>query len=163
MVRHSGYRGDDDLSPVTNRTGRVEGRTITASSRGTVYDPYLNAPTVRPHIPYRSAAQEPLKEFNGQPRQIGVEFFYQMMGTAPQDSSYSTYGHIAIAYGVSSSKPYIGRHSTYRGFEGDRGKRLTGSFMSVISKISGSCNKRLDVAREVPAPTQRRKKVKALD
>ncbi|KAI5664905.1 hypothetical protein M9H77_24228 [Catharanthus roseus] len=148
MVRPSGHRGDDDLGPVTDRTGRVEGCTIITSSRGlmgrhstsdlpstpnplpagfhydtgapgsstqpstvpfrsrpplsshlshtpmpyeaygsaypsshptgTVYDPYLHAPTVQPHIPYRSAAQEPLKEFSGQPRQIGIEFFYQM-------------------------------------------------------------------------------------
>ncbi|KAI5682793.1 hypothetical protein M9H77_04021 [Catharanthus roseus] len=34
MVRPSGRRGDDDLGPVTERTGRVQGRTVTASSRG---------------------------------------------------------------------------------------------------------------------------------
>ncbi|KAI5682774.1 hypothetical protein M9H77_04002 [Catharanthus roseus] len=190
MVRPSGRRGDDDLGPVTDRTGLVEGRTITASSRGlrgrrSTFDllstlnslpagfhydtgapesstqppplsfrsrpplpshlshtpvpyeaygsthppshpqtqcmiPTYIASTVRPHIPYRSAAQEPLKEFSGQPRQIGVEFFDQMVGTAPQDSSYSTLGYTATAYDVSFSEPYIGRHSTDRGFEGDR-------------------------------------------
>ncbi|KAI5673903.1 hypothetical protein M9H77_14267 [Catharanthus roseus] len=41
-----------------------------------------------------------------------------------------------------------------------KGKGLTGSFMSVMSKISRSCNKRLDKARDVPVPTQR-KRVKA--
>ncbi|KAI5675542.1 hypothetical protein M9H77_06492 [Catharanthus roseus] len=40
-----------------------------------------------------------------------------------------------------------------------KGKGLTGSFMSVMSKIAGSRNKRPDVAREVPAPTQERKKL----
>ncbi|KAI5676101.1 hypothetical protein M9H77_07051 [Catharanthus roseus] len=135
MVRPSDRRGDDDLDPLTDRTGRVQGCTITASSRGVrgrhstsdllststpllagfhydtgalgsstqpppvpfrsrpplpshlshtpvpyeaygsvhppshpppaVYDPYLHAPTVRPHIPYRSSAQEPLNEFSG--------------------------------------------------------------------------------------------------
>ncbi|KAI5656432.1 hypothetical protein M9H77_25225 [Catharanthus roseus] len=42
-----------------------------------------------------------------------------------------------------------------------KGKGLTDSFTSVMSKISGSRNKRPNVAREVSAPTQRRKKVKA--
>ncbi|KAI5678016.1 hypothetical protein M9H77_08966 [Catharanthus roseus] len=118
MVRPSGRRRYDDLGPVTNRTGRVQGRTITASSRGApksstqplpvpfrsrpllpshlshipvlyeaygsahqhsqpppaVYDPYLAAPTVRSHIPYRSLAQEPLTEFSGPARQgLGEE------------------------------------------------------------------------------------------
>ncbi|KAI5659648.1 hypothetical protein M9H77_28441 [Catharanthus roseus] len=137
-----------------------------------------------------------------------------MVGTAPQDSSYSTLDYTATTYGVSSSEPYIGRHSTDRDFEGDRGlgeeydrrvdddgdgdddddqdesedvgdekqpvpvapasgsdgwprhgkgKGLTGNFMSVMSKISGSRNKRPDVTRDVLAPTQRRKKVKASD
>ncbi|KAI5654043.1 hypothetical protein M9H77_31230 [Catharanthus roseus] len=34
MVRPSCRRGDDDLGPVTDMTSRVEGRTVTASSRG---------------------------------------------------------------------------------------------------------------------------------
>ncbi|KAI5670486.1 hypothetical protein M9H77_10850 [Catharanthus roseus] len=61
MVRLGGRRGDDDLGPVTDRTSRVHGRTVTASSR----------------------AQESILEFSGQLRQIGVEFFYQMVGAAP--------------------------------------------------------------------------------
>ncbi|KAI5672138.1 hypothetical protein M9H77_12502 [Catharanthus roseus] len=193
MVRHSGHRGDNDHGAVTDRTGRIEGCTITASSRGLrgrhstsdlpstlnplpacfhydtgalrsstqpppipfrsrpplpshpsythlpyepygsahppshlqiVYDPYLHAPIVRPHIPYRSVALEPIQEFNSQPRQIGVELFYQIVGAAPQDFLYGTYGHIATAYGVSSSECYIGRHSTDKGFEGDRDERV---------------------------------------
>ncbi|KAI5678353.1 hypothetical protein M9H77_09303 [Catharanthus roseus] len=182
----------------------------------TVYDPYLHAPTIRPRIPYRSAAQEPILEFNGLPRQIGVEFFYQMVGAAPHDSSCSTHGYSHADFSVSSSKPYIGRPIDRvcegdRAFEGDRGlgeehervqalhiegkayeggndggdggddgedegedvgdeeqpvpmahasgfderprhgkwKGLIGSFMSMMRKISGSRNKRLDVAREI--------------
>ncbi|KAI5667927.1 hypothetical protein M9H77_17780 [Catharanthus roseus] len=294
IVRPGGHRGDDDLGFVTDRTGRVHGRTVTTSSRGTrgrhsisdllatptplapgfyhgtgppgsstqppavlfrsrpplqphlshtpvpyeaygsthppshlpntVYDPYLHAPTIRPRISYRSAAQEPILEFSGQPRQIGVDFFYQMIGTTPHDSSCSTHGYSHIDFGVSSSEPYIGR-PVYRVCKGDRGigeehdrvrslhikgeadqggdddgdsgdgnqdegedagdeeqpvpvapasgsnghphhgkgkgKGLTGNFMSMMSKISGSRNKRPNVAREVLAPTQRRKKVKA--
>ncbi|KAI5673023.1 hypothetical protein M9H77_13387 [Catharanthus roseus] len=34
MVRPSGRGGDSDLGPVTDRTGQVEGRTVTAFSRG---------------------------------------------------------------------------------------------------------------------------------
>ncbi|KAI5673187.1 hypothetical protein M9H77_13551 [Catharanthus roseus] len=34
MVRPGARRGEDDLGHVTNRTGRVQGRTVTASSRG---------------------------------------------------------------------------------------------------------------------------------
>ncbi|KAI5674196.1 hypothetical protein M9H77_14560 [Catharanthus roseus] len=44
-----------------------------------------------------------------------------------------------------------------------KGKGLTGSFMSVMSKFAGSHNKRPDVVRDVPAPTQKRKKVKPSD
>ncbi|KAI5676470.1 hypothetical protein M9H77_07420 [Catharanthus roseus] len=286
MVRPSGRRGDDDLGPVMDTTGRVEGRTVTASSRGvrgrhstsdlpatpthlalgfqhdtsepgsstqppaipfrsrpplqphlshtivpyepyrsaqpsshltdTVYDPYLHGPTIRPRIPNRSATQEPILEFIGQPRQIGAEFFYQMFGAAPQDSSCSTNGYFHTEYGFSSSVPYVSRpadrgvgeeqervgslhiegEADERGDddgdggdddqdEGDdagdeeqpvpvapvahangsdgrprhgEGKGLTGSFMLVMSKIAGSRNKRPEVAREVPAPTQKRKK-----
>ncbi|KAI5683486.1 hypothetical protein M9H77_04714 [Catharanthus roseus] len=42
-------------------------------------------------------------------------------------------------------------------------KGLTGSFMSVMSKFARSRNKKSEVARDVPAPTQKRKKVKASD
>ncbi|KAI5658788.1 hypothetical protein M9H77_27581 [Catharanthus roseus] len=74
----------------------------------TVYDPYLHAPTVVPRrIPYRSAIQEPVLEFRGQPRKIGVEFFDQMLGAAPQDSSCSTHGYSHAEYSVSSSYPYV--------------------------------------------------------
>ncbi|KAI5649139.1 hypothetical protein M9H77_35144 [Catharanthus roseus] len=171
-----------------------------------VYDPYLAAPTVRPHIPYRSSAQE----------QLGVDFFLQMVGAVQPDSSYSTHGYAAGDYGVSSSEPFMGRQSADLRFEGNWGlgeepdrraddggdgdgydddddddddddsedsedvgdeeqpvplapvasasgsdgrprhrkvKGLADSFMSVMSKISGSRNKRPDKARDVPAPT----------
>ncbi|KAI5680866.1 hypothetical protein M9H77_02093 [Catharanthus roseus] len=179
MVRPIGRRGDDDLSPVTDKTGRVEGRTVTGSSRGvrgrhstsdlpatpthlalgfhhgtgkpgsstqlltipfrsqpplqphlshtpvpyepygsaqssshptdTVYDLYLHAPTIRPHIPYRSITQELILEFIDQPRQIGAKSFYQIFGAAPQDSSCSTHGYSHAKNDVSSSIPYVPR------------------------------------------------------
>ncbi|KAI5658440.1 hypothetical protein M9H77_27233 [Catharanthus roseus] len=66
-----------------------------------------------------------------------------MVGVIPPNSSYSKHDYTAIDYDVSSSEPFIGRHSADMCFK-------------------GSCNKRLDKARDIPAPTQR-KKVKASD
>ncbi|KAI5657631.1 hypothetical protein M9H77_26424 [Catharanthus roseus] len=283
MVRPGACRGDDDLGPVTDKTGRVQGRTVTTSSRGlrgrhstsdrpstsisfaagfhydtvapgsrplhlshlphtpvpydvygsphppshppsAVYDPYLHVPTIRPHIPYRSSAQEFLNKFSGLARKLGADFFDHIMGRVPPNSSYSTHCYIATDFGISSSEPFVRRDSRDMGLEGDRGlgeepdrvrslyirgngdervhdddddddddgddaeeeekpvpfapaapvsssgirphhgkgKGLTGSFMLVMSKISESCNKRPDKARETPTSTQR-KKVKSSD
>ncbi|KAI5656947.1 hypothetical protein M9H77_25740 [Catharanthus roseus] len=150
----------------------------------TVYDPYLHAPTIRPRIQYRSAAQEPILEFNGQLRQIGIEFFYQMVGAAPHDSSCSTHGYSHADFGVyilhiegeadeggddggddnedegedsgDKEQPMPVTPIAYASVSDGRPrnvKGLIGSFMSMMSKISGSCNKRPDVARNVLAPT----------
>ncbi|KAI5662035.1 hypothetical protein M9H77_21358 [Catharanthus roseus] len=74
----------------------------------TVYDPYLQAPTVvRPCIPYRSAFQEPILYDGSQARHIGVEFFDQMLGAAHQNSSCSTHVYSHTEYGVSSSEHYV--------------------------------------------------------
>ncbi|KAI5648783.1 hypothetical protein M9H77_34788 [Catharanthus roseus] len=70
-----------------------------------------------------------------------------MFGAVPQDSSCSTHGYSHAEYGVSSSVPYVPRPAD-RVCEGDIG-------------FGGSHNKKPEVAREVPAPTQKRKKVKA--
>ncbi|KAI5650229.1 hypothetical protein M9H77_36234 [Catharanthus roseus] len=202
MVRSGRRRGNDDLGPITNRTGRVHGYTIIASSRGT---------RGRHSTSDLPATPTPLAPgFHH-----GTKFFYQMVGAAPHDSSCSTHGYSHTDFGVSSSEPYIGRPADRvcegdRGFEGDRGlgeehdrvqalhiegetdeggddsydddqdegedagdeeqpvlvvpvahasgfderphhgigKGLTGNFMSMMSKISGSRNKRPDVARE---------------
>ncbi|KAI5647965.1 hypothetical protein M9H77_33970 [Catharanthus roseus] len=73
-----------------------------------VYDPYLQAPTVvRPCIPYRSAIQEPILYDGSQPRQIGIEFFDQMLGAAPQDSSCRIHGYSHAEYDISSFDPYV--------------------------------------------------------
>ncbi|KAI5672970.1 hypothetical protein M9H77_13334 [Catharanthus roseus] len=124
----------------------------------TAYDPYLHAPTVvRPRIPYRFVIQEPILYDGVQARQIGVEFFYQMLGAARQDSSCNTHGYSHAEYGVSSSDPYVPGPAD-RVFEG-----LTGSFMSMMSKFVESRNKRPEVARDVLVPTHKRKKVKPFD
>ncbi|KAI5674340.1 hypothetical protein M9H77_14704 [Catharanthus roseus] len=154
MVRFIGRRGDDDLGPVTDRTCRVKGSTVTASSRGMRGG--IVPPTSLLLLPILHLVsimvQEPILEFIGQPRQKGAEFFYQMFGTAPQDSSCSTHGYSHAKYGVSSSVPYVPRPAD-RVCEGDIGFEVDGGFR----------NKRPEVAREVPAPTQKRKKVKASD
>ncbi|KAI5670861.1 hypothetical protein M9H77_11225 [Catharanthus roseus] len=167
MVRPSGHRGDADLGPITDMT------------------------VVRPRIQYRSAVQEPILEFRGQPRQIGVEFFYQMLGAAPQDSSCSTHGYSHIEYGVSSSDPYVS--GLQIGFfrviallarskkESDlyifRERRMRETvYVAPVAPASGSDGsprhgkgKGLtasfipEVTRDVLAPTQKRKKVKTSD
>ncbi|KAI5661563.1 hypothetical protein M9H77_20886 [Catharanthus roseus] len=158
MVRPGARKGDDDLSPVTDRTGRVEGRTVTASSRDlrgrhriyydigapgsftrplhipigsrpflqslrphtlpydiygsshppshpptALHDSLVHAPSVRPHIPYKSKFQE-LVEFS-----------------IPPDSSYSTHDYTTTDYGISSSEPFVGKDYGDIGIEGDRG------------------------------------------
>ncbi|KAI5673191.1 hypothetical protein M9H77_13555 [Catharanthus roseus] len=160
MVRPSDCRGDDDLGPVTDRTGASGSSTqplpVPFRSRPPhssplshtpvpyeayrfeyphshpspiVYDPYLAAPTVRPHISYRSSAQEPLTEFSGHrgiddeddddgdddDNDEGAGAEEQPIPVAP----------VAYASG-SDGRP---RHG--------KGKGLTGSFMSVMSKITG--------------------------
>ncbi|KAI5658902.1 hypothetical protein M9H77_27695 [Catharanthus roseus] len=213
MVRPNGSGGDDDLGPVTDRTSRVEGRTIIASSRGvrgrrSTFD----FPATPTHLApsFHHGTGEP-----GSSTQPPA-----MFGTAPQDLSCSTHGYSHVEYGVSSSIPYVPRPTDRVGEEQERvgslhiegemdekgdddddgsdddqdkgddagdeeqpvpvapmahssrsdecprhGKRkgMTGNFISVMSKIVGSRNRRLEVAREVSAPTQKRKKVKASD
>lgn len=181
-----------------------------------MYDPYLHASIVRPHIPYRSLAQEPLYEFTDPARKLRADFFDQIVGGVPSDYSYSTHDYTATDYGILSLEPFIGRDSGDMGLEGDRGlgeepdrirslyiegddndrvhddndddgdnagddyqlvplapvppgsssdgrprhgkgNGLTGSFMSVMSKILESRNKRPDRARDILMPTQRKK------
>ncbi|KAI5673548.1 hypothetical protein M9H77_13912 [Catharanthus roseus] len=133
MVRPSGRRGDDDLGPVMDMTGRVEGCIVTASSRGvrgrhsTSDLPATPTPLASGFYhgtgELRSSTQPPA--FIGQSGQIGVEFFDQILGTAPQDSSCSTHGYSHTEYGVSSSVPYIPR-PVYKVYEGDMGFEFRG-------------------------------------
>ncbi|KAI5664076.1 hypothetical protein M9H77_23399 [Catharanthus roseus] len=100
-----------------------------------------------------------------------------MLGAAGHDSSCSIHGYSHADYGVSSSdhyvpgpadRPiYVAPVAPASGSDGHprhgKGKDLTGSLMSVLSKFAGSCNKRPDVVRDVPTPTKKRKKVKPSD
>ncbi|KAI5682919.1 hypothetical protein M9H77_04147 [Catharanthus roseus] len=73
MVRPGARKGDDDLGPVTDRTGQVEGRAVTALSRGmrgrhsTLDIPFTSAP-IGPSMHYEpgvsgSSIQPPLIPF----------------------------------------------------------------------------------------------------
>ncbi|KAI5681496.1 hypothetical protein M9H77_02724 [Catharanthus roseus] len=151
MVRSSGRRGDADLGSITDRTGRVEGRPVTASSRGvkgrhSTFDILLLLPLLH------------------------------LVSIMVQDSSCSTHGYSHADYGVSSSNHYVPGPANREqpvyvapvapasGSDGrprhGKGKGLTGSLMSVMSKFAWSRNKRPDVVRDVSAPTQKRKKMK---
>ncbi|KAI5676025.1 hypothetical protein M9H77_06975 [Catharanthus roseus] len=144
MVCPSGRRGDDDIGSVTNRTCRVQGRTVTASSRGVRG---RHSTSNLPSTPLPAGFYHDTGAPGSPARQLGAEFFKQMVGTVQPDSSYNTHGYTARDCGVSSSEPFIGRrYSVNLGVEADRGPR----------------NKRPDKARDVPASTQR-KRVKASD
>ncbi|KAI5669169.1 hypothetical protein M9H77_19022 [Catharanthus roseus] len=123
MVRSGAHRGDDNLGPVTDRTGRVQGRTITASSQGLMGNDIVppNSLLLLPILHLVSImVRESILEFIGQSRQIGAEFFNQMFGATPQDFSCSIHGYSYAEYGVSSSVPYVPRPAD-RVCEGDLG------------------------------------------
>ncbi|KAI5661384.1 hypothetical protein M9H77_20707 [Catharanthus roseus] len=125
MVRPSGRRGDDDLGPVTDRTGRVEGRTVTPSSRG-----------VRGRHSTSDLPGE--ADERGDDDGDGGDDDHDE-GDDDGDEEQTVYvAPVAPASG-SDGRP---RHG--------KGKVLTGSFIP-------------EVARDVQAPTQKRKKVKASD
>ncbi|KAI5658777.1 hypothetical protein M9H77_27570 [Catharanthus roseus] len=100
MVRLGGCRCDDDLGPVTDKTGRVHGRTVTTSSRGT-------------------RGRHSTSDLSATPTPLGPGFHH---GT----STPSTHGYSHADFGVSSSESYIGRPVDRvceggKGFKGDMG------------------------------------------
>ncbi|KAI5671051.1 hypothetical protein M9H77_11415 [Catharanthus roseus] len=222
MVRSSGRRGDDDLGTVADRTGRVEGRTVIASSRGlrgqhstsdilstptpfatgmyyatgapgssaqpphipirfrppllshcphtpvpydiygsshppsqpppALYDPYVHASFVRPHIPYRCIVQEPMNEFSGLGRKLGAEFWDQMVDAVPIDSS---------VHGDNDDDDNDVDVDVDDDDDDDDGVEAGGEEGHVPvapASLSGrSHNKGPDKERDVPAPTQKKK------
>ncbi|KAI5683353.1 hypothetical protein M9H77_04581 [Catharanthus roseus] len=182
MVRPGARRGDDDLGAVTDRTGRVECRAGTASSRGvrghhstsdipstsepialgmyydpgapgsstsplipftthppttlyhsyapvpydpygysqppqTSYDPYAHASSLPIRMPgldptqHFSRTQILLNDVSGLGLQLDAQFFEQLVGSSPMDSSYSGAEYGATARGNSSSNVGLGRDS----------------------------------------------------
>ncbi|KAI5683192.1 hypothetical protein M9H77_04420 [Catharanthus roseus] len=142
MVCPSGRRGDDDLCPVTDRTGQVQGRTVTASFRivrgqhstsdlpststplpaGFYYDTGAPGFSTQPlHVPFRSRPPHPSHLSH-------TPVPYEAYGSAyphsqPPPAVYDpTHGYTAGDCGVSSFEPFIGRrHSADLGVEADRG------------------------------------------
>ncbi|KAI5669285.1 hypothetical protein M9H77_19138 [Catharanthus roseus] len=148
----SGCRGDDDLGLITDRTGKVHGCIVTASSRGRPVDRVCEGDRA-------FEGDKGLGEEHDRVQALRVEGEADEGGDDggddDQDESEDAGDEeqpmpVAHASG-SNGRPHHGK-----------GKGLTRSFMSMMSKISGSHNKRPDMAHEVPAPTQRRKKVESL-
>ncbi|KAI5667151.1 hypothetical protein M9H77_17004 [Catharanthus roseus] len=191
MVRPTGRRGDEDLGPVTDRIGCVQGCTVTTSSRGVRgrhstsdlpstpnplpvgfhYD--TGAPgssTKPPPVPFRSLPPLPSHLFH---TPVPYEAYrYAHPPSHPPPAVYDPYLHAHIGF--------VKEHDKVRSLYIDREahKRVDDDVMvmmmimmtvrmlemrnSLCFKISGSRNKRPDKACDVPAPTQR-KKVKAKD
>ncbi|KAI5656835.1 hypothetical protein M9H77_25628 [Catharanthus roseus] len=140
-------RGDDDLGPVMVMTG-VRGRhsisdllsTPNPLPAGFHYDtsapgfstqpppvPFRSRPSLLSHlshtpIPYRAYgyAHLPLHPLPAMYDPY-LHAPTQIVGAVPPDSSYNTHDYTATNYGVSSSEPFIERHSTDMYFKGDRG------------------------------------------
>ncbi|KAI5659520.1 hypothetical protein M9H77_28313 [Catharanthus roseus] len=99
MVRSSGRRGDADLGPVTDRTGRAEGRLVTASSRGVRRRHSISDIPVTP---------TPLAPgFHHGTGSYRCATSHSMLGAARQDSFCSTHGYSHTEYGVLSSNHYV--------------------------------------------------------
>ncbi|KAI5658922.1 hypothetical protein M9H77_27715 [Catharanthus roseus] len=172
MVRPSGHRRDADLGPVTDRTGRVEGRPMLGSARQDsscsthIYshaeygvsssDPHVPGPADRVSEGDRGEANERGdNDGNGGDSDGGDDDGGDDDhddGDDDGDEEQTVYvAPVALASG-SDGRPSHGK-----------GKDLTGSLMLVMSKFAGSRNKRPDVLRDVPASTQKRKKVTPSD
>ncbi|KAI5678281.1 hypothetical protein M9H77_09231 [Catharanthus roseus] len=144
MVRLGARRGDDDLGTVTDRTGRIEGRTVTASSRG-VRERHSTS-----DIPSTSAPMAPVSSLRIHSSE-GNEDEREDDGGHDDDDDSDDDGddHEPVPVVDASS-------SSHRPAPG-KGKGLTGSFMSVMSKIAGSRQKRPEKSRPPTNPTQRKK------
>ncbi|KAI5663197.1 hypothetical protein M9H77_22520 [Catharanthus roseus] len=147
MVRPGARKGDDDLGPVPDRTGQVEGRAVTASSRcvrdatvlqtyrpllhlldqppHTSYVRYAHAPYLPIRMPgqdrtqYFSKTQIPLNEVSGLGLQLGAQFFELLVASVLVDSFYSGADYGVTDCGIPSSDVGMGRDSgTSR--DGDR-------------------------------------------
>ncbi|KAI5654569.1 hypothetical protein M9H77_31756 [Catharanthus roseus] len=172
----NGHSEDDDLGSVTDRTGRVEGRTVTASSRGFFYhllgaasqDSSCSTHEYSP-AEYGVSSSNPYGDRVVSEEQERVRSLH-IQGEADERCDNDGNGgeddeDEGDDDGDEEQTVYVAPVAPASGFDRrprhGKGKGLTGSFMSVMSKITGSHNKRLEVARDVLAPTQKRKKVKA--
>ncbi|KAI5672327.1 hypothetical protein M9H77_12691 [Catharanthus roseus] len=154
MVRPSGRIGDDDLGPATDRTGRVEGRTVTASSRGVRgHDSTSDLPATLTYLALgfhhgtskpRSSAQPLAIPFRSrpplQPHLSHTPVPYEPYGSA-LPSSHPTNTVEGDDVGDEEQPVHVASVAHSRGSDGrphqGKGKELIGSFMSVISLAEG--------------------------
>ncbi|KAI5668507.1 hypothetical protein M9H77_18360 [Catharanthus roseus] len=172
FVYLDGRRGDADLDPVTNRTGRVEGRPVTALSRAAPQDSSCSTHGYS-HAEYGVSSSDPygnrvVGEEQERVRSLHIQGEADERGDDDGDGSdddggggdddqddgdddgdeeHTVFVALVVPASGSDRRP---RHG--------KGKGLTGSFMSVMSKFVGSRNKRPEVARDVTTPTQKMKK-----
>ncbi|KAI5662557.1 hypothetical protein M9H77_21880 [Catharanthus roseus] len=109
-VRPGARRGDDDIGPVVDRTGRLEATPILFRTRPPPlshrpythipYDPYGSSqPPPISYDPYAHAPTLPLR----------AQFFEQLVSSVPVDSSYSATEYEATDYGNPSSDAGLDR------------------------------------------------------
>ncbi|KAI5656299.1 hypothetical protein M9H77_25092 [Catharanthus roseus] len=175
MVRPRGRIGDADLGPVTDRISRVEGSPVTVSSRGvrgqhsTSDLPVIPTP-LAPGFHHGTSEAGIVGEEQERVRSLHIQ------GEADQRADDDGDGGDDDGDGGDDDQDdddddgdeeqtvHVAPVAPASGSDGrprhGKGKGLTGSFMSVMSKFAGSRNKRPEVARDVSAPTQKRKKVK---
>ncbi|KAI5658582.1 hypothetical protein M9H77_27375 [Catharanthus roseus] len=147
MVRPSARRGDDDLGPVTE--GQVELKVILLQLHPEVHWGFLPN-----HYIYQLGLVLLFHRTAHTLREDDQRVHDDNDDDDDDDDDSDGAGDeeepvpVALAAPASSSdnRPRLGK-----------GKGLTDSFMSMMSKISGSCNKRPNKARDVLAPTQRKK------
>ncbi|KAI5659860.1 hypothetical protein M9H77_28653 [Catharanthus roseus] len=157
MVRPEARRGDDDLGAVTDRTGQDESRAMTASSRGvrgrhsTSDIPPTSAP-IALGMNSSTFRSEEMSELVPSAF-IAVKAEREDVGghddDDDDDGDNDGDDHESVPVVEASS-------SDHRPAPG-KGKGLTGSFMSVMSKIAGSRQKRPEKLRPPTNPTQRKK------
>ncbi|KAI5681141.1 hypothetical protein M9H77_02368 [Catharanthus roseus] len=140
MVEPVTRRSDDDLGPLTDRTGLVEGRAVTTSSccvrgRHSTLDILSTFAPIGPDpTQYFSKTQIPLNEVSDPGLQLGAQFFEQLARSVQVDSSYNSAEYGATACGNPSSDAGL-----------------------VMSKITGSRQKRPEKSHPPTNPMQRKK------
>ncbi|KAI5649322.1 hypothetical protein M9H77_35327 [Catharanthus roseus] len=132
MVRLGARRGDDDLDPVTDRTGRVEG-TPGSSTQPPLISCRTHPPSTshRPYMPipydHYGSSQPPSTSYDPYAHiptlplrlQLGAQFFEQLMSSVSVELSYSAAEYEATDCGNPSSDARLGRDSSTSG-DGDR-------------------------------------------
>ncbi|KAI5681896.1 hypothetical protein M9H77_03124 [Catharanthus roseus] len=104
MVRPDGRRGDDDLGPITDRTGRVQGRIVTVSSIG-LRRRHSTSDLPSTSTPFAVGFYYDTSAPGLLPNHHLGDFFEQIVGGVPLDSSYSTYDDTATDYGSGNKRP----------------------------------------------------------